>query len=92
VLAAEVSIFTRLIACAVATLVGILLIIAGRQNILSESAEDTGRRRLLMKAMGKSTEHTGKSAVTIGKARIIMGILAIIFGILFLIFGPVLAD
>ena len=92
VLAAEVSIFTRLIVCAVATLVGILLIIAGRQNIRTESAEETGKRRLVMKAMGKGTEHTGKTAVMIGKTRIIMGILAIIFGILFLIFGPVLAN
>jgi hypothetical protein len=91
VLAVKVSIWTRLIVCGVATVVGIILIITGRQNILSESAEETGRRRIVMKAMGEGTEHTGKMAVTIGKTRIIMGILAIIFGILFLIFGPVLA-
>jgi len=91
VLAAKVSIWTRLIVCGVATVVGVILIITGRQNIISESAEETGKRRLVMKAMGKGTEHTGKTAVMIGKTRIIMGILAILFGILFLIFGPVLA-
>ncbi len=91
VLAAKVSIWTRLIVCGVASVVGIVLIIAGRQNIRSESAEETGRRRLVMQATGKGTEHKGKMAVSIGKTRIVMGILAIIFGIFFLIFGPIFA-
>jgi len=91
VLAAKVSIWTRLIVSAVAAIVGVILILTGRENIRTESAEETGRRRLVMKAMGKGTEHKGKMAVSIGKTRVIMGILAIIFAIFFLIFGPILA-
>ena len=91
VLAAKVSILTRLIVSGVAAIVGIILILVGRQNIRTESVEETGKRRLVMKAMGKGTEHKGKMAVSIGKTRIIMGILAIIFAVFFLIFGPILA-
>lgn len=91
VLVAKVSILTRLIVSGIAAIVGITLILVGRENIRTESAEETGKRRLVMKAMGKGTEHRGKMAVSIGKTRIIMGILAIIFAIFFLIFGPILA-
>jgi hypothetical protein len=91
VLAAKMSIWTRLAVSGIAVVVGIILIVTGRANIRTQSAEETGKRQLVLKATGKSTEHKGQMAVSIGIARIVMGILAILFAIVFLIFGPFLA-
>jgi len=92
VLAAKTPILTRLAVSGVAVVVGIILIVTGLGNIRTQSAEETGTRRLVLKARGKSTEHKGQMAVSIGITKVIMGILAILFAIIFLIFGAFLAS
>lgn len=85
------SLTERLVVAGVCVVVGALLIVAGRKNMRTKTAEETGRRRVINSANNRSNTYTGSTAVKMGAMRIVMGVLAILFGIFFAIFGPVLA-
>jgi len=91
-LAATDTIWSRLGVCAVTSIVGAILIKVGLNNIKSETAEESGNRRLVNKAMGKSNTYKGSKAVLVGWLRVIAGVCAIIFGIVFIFTGPFLAE
>jgi len=69
-----------------------MLILAGVQNIKTQSAEESGKRRIVNKAVGQSNTYEGSKAVMIGWIRIVLGVCAIIFGIVFHFVGPFLAE
>jgi hypothetical protein len=83
---------TRLMVCGVAIVFGVIMILVGRQNIITRRAEESGRRRAVNAMMGRSNSYEGGTAVTMGVIRVICGIGAIIFGIVFLFVGPFLAN
>lgn len=91
-LAVTDTIWMRLGVCAVCIAVGAILIHVGRQNIETQTAEESGKRRLVNKALGRSNTYTGAKAVRIGWARVACGIGAILFGIVFIFVGPFLAN
>lgn len=88
----EDTIVSRLIICVVAIAVGGILILTGRQNILTKSAEESGGRRAVNKLFGQSNTYAGRKAVLVGWIRVGCGVCMIIFGIVFLFVGPFLAD
>ena len=75
----------------VTTAVGGLLIAAGRNNIKTRTAEESGKRRLVNHALGQSNTYEGSKAVGIGWMRVIMGIGVIMFGVVFGLVDPMLA-
>jgi hypothetical protein len=90
-LAFEDSVVSRLVVSAISCGVGVILILAGRNNIKTQTAEETGRRRKVNRLMGRSNTYTGETAVMMGKVRIVMGVCVILFGIVFVFTGPFLA-
>lgn len=82
---------TRLGVAGVAILVGGFLIYTGMANIRTQSAQESGKRRLVNRAAGRSNAYSGSSAVTVGVVRVVIGIAAIIFGLVFAVMGPMLA-
>ena len=92
VIAAADTVLTRLAVLAVASIVGAILIFTGIQNVRTESAEESGKRRLVNKALGASNTYEGSKAVQIGWIRIVCGIGAIIFGVVFIFVGSFLAN
>lgn len=89
--AATDTIWSRLGIFAVTSIVGALLIFTGFQNIKTRTAEESGKRRLVNKAMGASNTYDGSKAVLIGWVRIVCGVFVIIFGVTFIFVGPFLA-
>ena len=85
------TIWTRLAVCIVTSIVGAILIFTGKQNIRTQTAEESGKRWLLTKALGQSNSYEGSKAVSIGWMRIICGVCVIICGIVFIFVGPFLA-
>ena len=85
------SLVTRLGVAGVAILVGGFLIYTGMANIRTQSAQESGKRRLANRAAGRSNTYSGSSAVTVGVVRVVIGIAAIIFGLVFAVMGPMLA-
>lgn len=75
---------------AVCLVFGSWMIYAGRLNVRGEVAEESGKRALFLKMMGKSTAARGRMAVIMGWGRIVCGVLAIAFGFVFLLFGAFL--
>lgn len=90
--AANDSPATRWMVLAACAVFGAYFIYVGRTNIRSQSAEEGGKRRMLLKALKKSTSYEGAGAVRIGVMRIAIGVAAILFGIVFLFVGPFLAE
>lgn|SRR5487761_1678329 len=90
-LATADTIWTRLGVCAVTSVVGAILTFTGRQNIRTQTAVETGKRRLVNNALGRSNTYEGSKAVLIGWLRVISGVCVIIFGIVFIFVGPFLA-
>jgi hypothetical protein len=82
---------TRLGVAGVAILVGAFLIYTGLANIRTQSAQESGKRRLVNRAAGRSSTYAGSSAVTVGVVRVVIGVAAIIFGLVFAVTGPMLA-
>jgi hypothetical protein len=82
---------TRLGVAGVAILVGAFLIYTGLANIRTQSAQESGKRRLVNRAAGRSSTYAGSSAVTVGVVRVVIGVAAIIFGLVFAVMGPMLA-
>ena len=91
-LAVTDTLFTRLGVFSVSVIVGAILIAAGIQNIKTRTAEETGKRRLVNKALGNSNTYSGQKAVFLGWVRIVCGVGAIVFGIIFIFVGPFLAN
>ncbi len=91
-LAATDSLLARFAVAAVAIAVGTILILVGRVNVQTRTAEESGRRRLVNRVLGRSNTYEGNKAVVMGYARMVMGVCAIIFGIVFVFVGPFLAD
>jgi len=91
-LAATDTIWSRLGMCAIMWVVGAILIFTGLQNIKTKSAQESGSRRLVNKAFGKSNTYEGSKAVSIGWLRVICGVCLLIFGIVFIFVGPFLAE
>ena len=91
-LAATDTIWTRLGVFAIASLVGVILILMGLENIKTQTAEESGKRRWVNKAFGQSNTYEGSKAVLIGWVRVICGVGAILFGIVFIFVGPFLAQ
>lgn len=85
------NIGSRLGVCGVSTVVGIILILTGWQNIKTKIAEESGKRRIVNHALGQNNTYTGSKAVMVGWIRVICGGAAIIFGIVFIFVGPFLA-
>jgi hypothetical protein len=69
---------------------GAWMIYVGRLNVRAEVAEESGKRALFLKMMGKSTTMHGRMAVVTGWVRIVLGVVAIAFGFVFLLFGAFL--
>ena len=86
------SIGERLGVAGVCVVVGIILILSGINNVRTKRAEETGKRRWVNKALGRSNTYEGNTAVNMGYMRIVLGIGAIIFGIVFIFVGPFLAS
>ncbi|ADB18566.1 hypothetical protein Psta_3912 [Pirellula staleyi DSM 6068] len=84
--------FVKFGVAALMILIGLILIMVGRNNIQTQEAEETGARRLIMQATGSEPTHRGNMAVLIGWGRIIGGAILILAGIGFGIFGPILAN
>ena len=78
---------SRLGLCAAATVVGVLFILMGRNNIRTRTAEESGKRRWVNSALGKSNTYEGTKAVVVGWVRVFCGIVAIVFGMVFLFLG-----
>jgi hypothetical protein len=91
-LAMEDTIATRLIVCAVAVVVGIVLILIGINDVRTRTAVDSDKARIVNELLGQSNVYEGKKAVLLGIVRIVSGIFAIIFGIVFVFVGPFLAS
>ena len=91
ILLAADTIGERLLVSGIAILVGAAFVLAGFQNIKTRTAKETGKRRLVNKALGRSNTYKGSQAVLMGWMRVIAGIGAILFGIVFLFVGPFLA-
>lgn len=85
------SIPERLVVAGVCCVIGTLLILAGRNNIRTETAEESGKRRTVNRILGRSNTYSGNAAVRIGKIRIVCGVGLIIFGVIFIFTGPFLA-
>lgn len=69
---------------------GAWMIYVGRLNVRTEVAEETGKRAIFLKLMGKSGVRQGGMAVFTGWLRIAVGVVAIGFGLAFLMFGAFL--
>jgi len=80
----------RLGVLAISILFGLWMIYVGRLNVRTKVAEESGKRALFLKLMGKSTTMGGGMAVWTGWLRIVVGALAILFGFVFLFFGAFL--
>ncbi len=90
-LAATDTVWTRLGVCAVAVVVGVMLIVTGLRDIRTRTAEESGKRRLVNSFLGRSNTYEGAKAVRLGRIRVVCGVIAIAFGIVFLFVGPFLA-
>lgn len=82
---------TRIIGCLIGCIVGIIFIYIGRQNIITQQAEESGKRRKVNALFGASNSYTGSKAVLTGWIRVLCGVGAIVFGFVFLFFGAFLA-
>ena len=91
ILAAVGTIWERLGVFAVCLAFGILMLATGIRNVKTQTAEESGKARVVNKLLGASNSYDGKKAVLIGWVRIATGVGAIIFGIVFLFTGPLLA-
>jgi uncharacterized membrane protein len=91
-LAATDTIWSRLGVCAVASVIGALLILTGLRNIKTRTAEDTVKAGLVNKLLGQSNTYEGSKAALLGWIRVICGVCAIIFAIVFIFVGPFLAS
>jgi hypothetical protein len=80
----------RLGVLAVCVAFGLWMIYVGRLNVRSRVAEESGKRAVFLKLLGRSTEMQGRSAVLTAWVRIVLGALAIAFGVVFLFFGAFL--
>ena len=80
----------RLGVLAVCLVFGLWMIYVGRLNVRTQVAEETGKRALFLKLMGKSTAMGGRMAVWTGWLRIVVGACAILFGFVFLFLGAFL--
>ena len=85
------SLPARLGVAGIAIVGGGVLIATGLANVRTRSAEESGRRRLVNRAAGRSNTYSGSSAVMLGWLRVVLGVAAIIFGIVFAVMGPMLA-
>jgi hypothetical protein len=85
------SLPARLGVAGIAIVVGIGLIVTGLSNVRTQSAQETGRRRLVNRAAGRTNAYSGSSAVMLGWMRVVLGVAAIGFGIVFAVMGPMLA-
>ncbi|MCE2792880.1 MAG: hypothetical protein ACK493_02895 [Planctomycetota bacterium] len=85
--AAAASFVSRLGLCAMFAVVGVILMLSGLHNIQTQNAEESGKRRLVNKALGQGNSYTGSKAVLVGWIRIISGGCAILFAFLFLIYS-----
>ena len=90
--AATHAIWSRLGVFAVASIIGALLIFTGIHNIKTQTAEESGKRRLVNKAMRASNTYEGSKAVLIGWVRIVCGVGAILFGFVFIFIGFFMAE
>src|SRR5581483_6446276 len=91
-LAATDTIWTRLGVCAVCIVIGAILIQVGRHDVRTQLAEESGRRRWVNKALGRSNTYAGSKAVRLGWTRVICGIATILFGFVSIFVGPFLAN
>jgi len=88
---AKDSVLARVIVTPLMIALGVFLIIVGRRNIRERVAEETGRRRSVLRLLGKDSKYTGESAANMGRVRIVMGVILIVFAAIFAVFGPILA-
>ena len=92
ILGAAGTVAERVGACLACLAVGAYLIYIGLHNVKTQTAEESGKRRITNKIMKKSNSYTGKQAVRVGWTRVACGVMIIIFGIVFLFVGPFLKD
>jgi len=78
---------TRFIVAVVAIFLGVWLIYVGRINVETQASEESGSRRRVNTALGRSNTYTGGTAVLQGWIRIALGVAAIVFGIVYAILG-----
>ena len=90
-LAKNEPIAIRIAGCLLGCLVGIIFIYIGRQNVRTQRAEESGKRRGVNALLGASNSYSGSKAVFVGWVRILCGVMAIVFGFVFLVFGAFLA-
>lgn len=91
-LAVTDTIWTRLGVFAILSLVGVIFILMGLENIKTQTAEESGKRRLVNRVLGQSNSYEGSTAVMMGWIRVISGAGAIIFGVVYIFVGPFLAQ
>jgi hypothetical protein len=65
-LASNDSLGTRLAVCGVAVVIGIILIVTGRTNVKTRTAEESGKARIVNSIFGRSDQYEGKKAVVVG--------------------------
>ena len=92
IIAAADTLTWRLGVFAVASVVGAILIFVGLNNIKTQVAEESGKRRLTNKLFGISNTYTGSKAVQMGWIRVVCGVGVIIFGVVLIFVGPFLKD
>ena len=68
VFAAGMSVTDRIMVCVVMGLVGAVVILKGVENIRTGKAEETGIRRLVNTAVGRSNTYEGATAKFVGGA------------------------
>ncbi len=88
VLAATMTIWELLGIGALAVALGVAFIFAGVQNIKTQTAEETGRRRLVNDLFGNSNTYTGSKAVLQGRIKVACGVMMIVFGVAYPIVIP----
>ena len=87
----EDTLATRLGIFAFCLAFGAWMVVVGRQNVGTRTAEETGARAAWLRLWGKSAALEGRRAVAMGVLRIAVGIAAIVFGAVYLVLGPFLA-
>ena len=88
--APEESLGKRLGICAFFVVLGVWMILVGRYNVRMREAEESGKRGLFFRILGRPKILHGGAAVAMGWLRIVLGACMIVLGVVYAIFGAFL--
>ena len=88
--APEETLGKRLGVCAFFVAIGAWMILVGRYNVRMREAEESGKRGLFYRMLGRPKVHHAGTAVALGWVRIVMGVFAIVLGVVYGFLGAFL--